>query len=388
MKAILLAAVITTFGANPGGAAIGPPDERYHVRLPDLPPAVARDTIGVLDLLVRDTRQSGAAISIYNDMGADFTMAGSLRVSDVLPVSAVSFEASKALRFPIVRIDGEYRRIVYHAARDMRAWIKFTDHADARLDMRSFDNHSEKALLYLETHFMTDDAPTSESWRPDIFYLTAGESRKILQTPDVNAVFEVVTPATKTYKGDMRRGGYYHNALRFARIRQGFAEVVVDRYPQAEPISLGWIRLKEDGYRSFQDYFPQGPQYGLYGGSSIPCIQLFSPGQEHEKRKVYVLPDPNAPYREFDRDTLQESVREDIEDEGVKVFILGMRNGFILAGKIAGIDEPTPADDICADEGCGSPCELAVPVGWIRVRDEQDRLTIWPTIPYCWSCTC
>jgi hypothetical protein len=286
-----------------------------------------------------------------------------------------------------VQLKGDYRQIVYHVERDLRTWIKFTDHADAGLDMAAFNFYSNiknLSLLYLEMYFTNGSALSRETWRRDIFYLTPDETRKIYQTPDENAAFEIITPASKTFQGDWKRGGSYHAMLRFTQIRNGFAEVLVDRYPQAESSPLGWIKLKEEGYESFWHY---GGTPSTCGRSDDLTIQLFS--AENERRKVYTLPDYKAEFREFDREAFQENFTGYVNvDNAIEVFILDLHDGFVLIGGVDGYYDAVSEDDICMDEGCGSPCEFAVPIGWIPIRDEQHRLMIWPSIPAGWNCTC
>lgn len=382
---IQLAALLLFFAA-PAGADFPLPQERILVGMDELPEKVLRETIGVLNVIIPGTLASGAGtpapptnpaflwngdqrfdpktglLNTYRRQDGRFVENTAIALDQTVPVSAtlgIGYDSERALllRFPIVAIEGRFRRIVSHVPRDLRTWIKL-DNPINRLALEAGDAIALNEQILIEAH-----APQAPAGAFDIFYLTPDEKRRLYQGPEETASFVIISPASRTYQGDTLLPGRYHRSLFVGRIQGGFAELWVERGAAGAAGQLGWIRIREGGYRTFSDYFPEGSPMQ----PAIPIRVSFGLGADG-LGKSYRLPDEQA----------VDEQAEPLSGRG-ELYLTRIRGRFGLVCVL--VDHEDSEGEICDQGPCGTSCLFLRPITWIELRDRQGRLTVWPILP-------
>ena len=384
---VIQLAALLLLSAAPAGADFPLPQERILVGTDEIPDEVLRETIGVLNVVIPGTLGSGTGtpepptnpaflwngnqrfnpkaglLKTFRRQDGRFVESIAIALDQTAPVSAalgIGYDSERPLllRFPIVAIEGSFRRIVSHAPRDLRTWIKL-DNPSRRLVLEAGDAIALNEQLLTEAH-----APQEPAGAFDIFYLTTDEKRRLYQAPEESASFVVITPASRTYQGDTLLPGRYHRSLFVGRIQGGFAELWVERGAAGAAGQLGWIKIREGGYRSFSDYFPEGSPMQ----PAITIDAAFGRGEDSSPPR-YRLPDEQA----------VDEQAGPLSGMG-ELFLTRIRGRFGLVCGLSYHNDGTDEGEICDQGPCGTSCLFLRPVAWIELRDRQGRLKVWPVL--------
>lgn len=302
----------------------------------------------------------------------------------MIPISAIThFDGygtwPQVLRVPLTAVSGAYREIVYEPIRDRRVWIKWkTGSGSPTFEEGYFPEHSEK-LAYGEILF--DNSFSRPSPAIDIFSRAAEARRTLYQAPDENATTSEISPESPELQAYRQHTGTTHSGLYFQQIRNGFGEVWLMGYGNTPPQFLGWLKLQEAGYQRFADY-----RVAPYYISHSRSINIFRLGDLTKTRTLYQRPQEDAPTF-----VLELYSRDDAPSVG-EVFMTEIVNGFVLLCELVEFTddfERTETGDPFCEEWCGDPfCEIIRPLGWLKIRDAENRLTIWPTQTYTFDMGC
>jgi hypothetical protein len=417
-----LCTTIASVCPTTGRAAFTLPDERYHVRAEEIHRQVLRDAIGVLELVVpgvhRDPPGSETfagnpafaefaphvdRIEVYARRGRVFAASAALGLADVIPISVVRYNEERPyfsdclmthdiFRVPLTAESGDYREIAFDPIRNRRTWIKLSDHASAARSRG--DEHSDQGpeapidcavrLLYQEIRYTERHSRPGPAGWIDIFSKSAKRKRVLYASPVSRVRLMTLSPSSPLLQSPRGRSGGAHDGLFFGEIRRGFAELWLEHAVDVPAQRLGWLRLKEEGYARFADYFIS--ELGLARGPlrERQCVDIFFFGSR-SSRTVYELPNDGARTTVVSRAAPHGLRRE--------LFVTQIKDGFALLCEVTGFNdldfEPADADDsFCGLRSCGEVCQVLKPLGWLKIRDADGRLTIWPMLPESWYWTC
>ncbi len=361
------------------------PEERTLVSWDEIPKPVLLETIGVLNVIIPGTLERGTGrsepplnpafgwysdrlfaartslLAAYQRQEGRFVESTAIRLEEAVSVSAtleVGFDSTGPLllRFPIVAIAGSYRQIVWHVPQGLKCWIKL-DNPMYRLTLAVGERIGLHEQLLSEAY-----GPQEPAGAFDIFYLSHDATRRLYSAPEESGAFEIISPASKTYQGDALLPGRYHHSLFVGKVQNGFAELWVERGAAGPGRKLGWIRIRDDGYRTSSDYFPGGsPQL-----PAIP-IDVFFNRTESSSGTRYQRPDEQA---------IDEQA-EPLSEIG-EYYLTRIRGRFGLVCEL--VYQYDGSGGICDQGPCGDSCVFLRPVTWIEVRDRQGRLTVWPVL--------
>ncbi len=332
------------------------PVDFYFVRSSDIDRDVQSNAIGVLSVTIPGSygdfkqRENGVMelagrkwlfvskkkrINTYTPVSDAFKANGALTIADMkIPVRRL-FEGGVdegVKKFQIVSSRGEYRRILYDASRGLKAWIKPSEIPKPTSyifipGLERIDKYTMKSGAFVADGALDiiDIVPINGH----LWFDELSEATHTLRFPIVGV------------KGSYRQIVY--NPILDLKAWIHLPELSKLMKP------LTWYEPAEAYFTG--KYFRKAPPYTLF-------VDLFF---FTKSRKLYHSPDESA---SFDLITPH---MKDPNDPGDYFYGYGtitrIRDGFAL---------------ICDINPCG---EWVRQIGWIKIRDEDGRITIWMTIP-------
>ena len=331
------------------------PYEKYYVNPTDIEPAVLKDIIGVLTVTIPgsldDFRKHNNGImtlggkewlfvsdieniDTYTSLAGTFHADGKLPRAEKHPKDewlCESWDGESSMKFPIVNSQGDYRQILYDPLKKLTIWVKpsgipkpYAYLFVPEVEKIAYYTYESGSFIADGSLNLTDVVPISGwSWNGYI-------SERI-----VTVRFPIIEA-----KGEYRHIVY--NPLIGLAMWVHFPTMEKAFEPRA-------------GYEIKEVYFTE--EYFNQNKSSPIYVELFFLSQT---RELYHAPDESAHF-----DLISPYVQDPNSpgksnfDQG---YITRIQNGFAHISDI---------DIVTGDERR---------IGWIKIRDKDERLTVWPDI--------
>ncbi len=333
------------------------PYDIYYIQASDIHHEVRRDAVGVFSITFPGTflnfkeRKNGVVeiagrrwlfvsnwrtINTYLPVSGGFKADGALSAAETgTPVNWLYTEDERngANAYPVVNTRGEYCRILYGPSRGRSAWIRPSE--IPTLTDRVFI----PGVARIETY-----ARRSGAFVPD-------GDLDVMDIVPVNGCrwYDELSDQTRTLKmpivgvqGDFRQIVY--DPIRNSRAWIHLTRLVELMKP------LTWYQPGDDFFT--EKLFGRNPPESLY-------VDLFF---FIKSRKLYKAPDESAPFELITPETKEPSDPLGYTNYGSGT-VTRIRNGFAL---------------LCFIDACTGK---VMPLGWIKLRDEGGKITIWTVIP-------